>query len=122
MNGIRTRYTYDSAGLLVCIEDGRGELWTAEYDAIGRRIRCGRGARQSGHQLRPRRGRQGRSGPFPCRGAGVARHLGACRNIPTTHYISSSASRTHRYGWYVGYVLGRYSDKLLGRGEPRYPT
>lgn len=46
-DGACTRYTYDSADMLVRIEDGRGEPWTAEYDAIGRRIRCGRGARQT---------------------------------------------------------------------------
>lgn len=42
-----TRYTYDSADMLVRVEDGRGEPWTAEYDAIGRRLRCGRGRRQT---------------------------------------------------------------------------
>ncbi|MCY1016433.1 RHS repeat-associated core domain-containing protein [Pyxidicoccus sp. MSG2] len=46
-DGTCTRYTYNSADMLVRIEDGRGEPWTAEYDAIGRRIRCGRGARQT---------------------------------------------------------------------------
>ncbi|WP_395856645.1 RHS repeat-associated core domain-containing protein [Cystobacter fuscus] len=45
--GPSTRYTYDSADMLVCVEDGRAEPWTAEYDAIGRRLRCGRGARQT---------------------------------------------------------------------------
>lgn len=42
-----TRYLYDSADMLVRVEDGHGEPWTAEYDAIGRRLRCGRGGRQT---------------------------------------------------------------------------
>ncbi|NMO19480.1 hypothetical protein HPC49_27420 [Pyxidicoccus fallax] len=46
-DGTRTRYTYDSADMLVRIDDARGEPWTAAYDALGRRIRCGRGARQT---------------------------------------------------------------------------
>ncbi|WNG24315.1 hypothetical protein F0U62_10020 [Cystobacter fuscus] len=46
-NGLSVRYTYDSADMLVRVEDGQDMAWTAEYDAIGRRIRCGRGARQT---------------------------------------------------------------------------
>ncbi|OJT23149.1 hypothetical protein BO221_19955 [Archangium sp. Cb G35] len=45
-DGSRTRYTYDSADMLVRVEDGKGEPWTAGYDALGRRIRCGRGTWQ----------------------------------------------------------------------------
>ncbi|MFY2556571.1 RHS repeat-associated core domain-containing protein [Corallococcus terminator] len=46
-DGARTRYAYDSADMLVRIDDARGEPWTAAYDALGRRIRCGRGAAQT---------------------------------------------------------------------------
>lgn len=46
-DGARTRYTYDSADMLVRIEDSRGEPWTAAYDGIGRRIHCGRGERRT---------------------------------------------------------------------------
>ncbi|MBZ4407621.1 DUF6531 domain-containing protein [Myxococcus sp. XM-1-1-1] len=46
-DGSRVRYTYDSADMLIRVEDGHAEPWTADYDAIGRRIRCGRGARQT---------------------------------------------------------------------------
>lgn len=43
---LRTRYTYDGADMLVAVDDG-GEPWTAEYDAWGRRLQCGRGDRQT---------------------------------------------------------------------------
>jgi RHS repeat-associated protein len=42
------RYTYDSLDQLIQVEDGRGEPWTADYDGLGRRIRCGRGQAQTG--------------------------------------------------------------------------
>lgn len=41
------RYVHDSLDQLVRIEDERGESWTAEYDALGRRVRCGRGEQQT---------------------------------------------------------------------------
>jgi RHS repeat-associated protein len=42
------RYTYDSLDQLIQVEDGQGEPWTADYDGLGRRIRCGRGQEQTG--------------------------------------------------------------------------
>ena len=44
--GARVRYVYDSFDMLVRVEDG-DEPWTAEYDAWGRRLRCGRGDAQT---------------------------------------------------------------------------
>jgi RHS repeat-associated protein len=41
------RYVRDSLDRLIRVEDGQGEAWTAEYDALGRRARCGRGTRQT---------------------------------------------------------------------------
>ncbi|MCA9704511.1 MAG: RHS repeat-associated core domain-containing protein, partial [Myxococcales bacterium] len=44
--GARVRYVYDSLDMLVRVEDG-DTPWTAEYDAWGRRLRCGRGEAQT---------------------------------------------------------------------------
>ncbi len=42
------RYRYDSLDQLVAVEDdAHDEAWTARYDAIGRRLRCGRGEAQT---------------------------------------------------------------------------
>lgn len=45
LGGAAVQYRYDALDRLVAVEDGdaRGP-WTASYDAIGRRIDCGRGA------------------------------------------------------------------------------
>ncbi len=37
------RYRYDALGQLIEMDDGRGEVWTADHDAWGRRLHSGRG-------------------------------------------------------------------------------
>jgi RHS repeat-associated protein len=47
LEGQLVRYFYDAFDMLTRVEDRCAEAWTAEYDALGRRLACGRGKRQT---------------------------------------------------------------------------